>query len=127
MPRQINEGLALAPTFTPHRRGVGANDTLANFVKAHGLDSQGYPEVVAEVKFGAGVTAATVNVNFWSDLTNSFLPSSPAMTFALTASAAIKFTSGGRRFFLSISAGTFGGGTVDIDVAGAAPHPEDND
>lgn len=127
MPRQLNEGLALAPTFTPHRRAVGANDVLANFAKGHGLDSHGYQEVVAEVNFNGGVTAATVNVNYWSDLAGAFLPASPAETFALTAEAAIRFNARGRRFLLTISGGTFGGGTVDIDVAGAAPRPEDAD
>lgn len=129
MARTLNEGLAEAPTFTPHRLAVAVNDAAVapnTPVKAAGLDAKGWEDVVAEVQFAGTTTAATIEVTFFSELASQFLQQSPAVTFALTASRAIRFQADGRRFFLHVSGLAGAAPQVNIDVAGAPPHPEDS-
>lgn len=117
MARSINEGLASAPLFTPHRVNVTAADAAppsANHKFAHGIDSKGFDEVVASIKLAG--TNVTVEVLLWSELEERFIKQEPvAATTAITASRQWRFKTGGQRFFLHCT-GTFT--RVDIDVAG---------
>jgi hypothetical protein len=123
MARSINEGLASAPLFTPHRVKVVAADAAppnAAHKFAHGLDSKGFDEVVASIKLD-GINV-TVEVLLWSDLAEAFINQEPAVTTtAITASRQWRFKTGGQRFFLHCT-GTFT--RVDIDVAGVSEPTE---
>lgn len=121
MARTLNEGLARAPTFTPHRVNVAAVDsttytTLADIPEKHGLMSSEFNEVVAHVKPTHATPDVDVEVLFWSPLNAAFVPQVPAVKFeGIDKGTAIRFTADGQRFFLYVT-GTFD--RVDIDVAG---------
>ena len=135
--RMPNEGLAVAPTFTPHRARLLANGTLdgvtandpaigdVSLVKSKGLDTTGFQEVVAAVVFAGTTTSVTIEVLIWSDKANAFIKQVTPVVFTLTATGAIRFRTDGRRFFLHISAIAGGAPNVFIEVAGAAPAPEE--
>jgi len=121
----INSGLGHAPDFTPHRYKVVAADAAfpnSTVLKAHGMASDPYEDVFAQVQIlGGSAVSVNVDILLWSDLDQQFLPQMPAVTFtAIAASKVLKFNTGGQRFFMNLS-GTFGGCTVNASCAGANP------
>lgn len=125
MPRTLNEGLAAAPTFTPHRANVTAADAAPTGggtpvpPKSAGLDSKGYATVDVELYFTGTIASCVVDVYFWSDGAGMFLPQDPAVTFTGTAARTFRFTSDGRRFWIRVTTLTGTNPAVFIDVAGA--------
>lgn len=128
MARSLNEGLAQSPTFTPHRVAVTVADAApptATIDKKHGVDSRGFKEAVASVDLDGGAAISmTVEILLWSDHDGNFLKQEPAVTFSISASRMLKFTTNGQRFFVHLS-GTFGGTSAFVDVAGAPAAPEE--
>lgn len=120
----VNSGLAHAPDWTPHRIKVvaadGAPGTLST--KASGMVSEPFEDVFADVNIQNGSPSITVEVLFWSELSQRFQSQSPVVQFtALTGPKMLKFNAGGNRFMLNVT-GTFTGGVqVDISCAGANP------
>ena len=122
----VNSGLQHAPDWTPHRLAVKAADPAlpgaAGILKSHGMASEPYEDILADVKLTGGSPSIDIELLLWSELSQKFVPFSTAVKVtALTDSKMIKFNVGGARFYLHVS-GTFTGGVqVDINCAGINP------
>ena len=119
-----------APAFFRHRENrtaidaVGVPQVSPTLV---GIDSKGYREVVAHIILTGAAPSATIQVLFYDAIENVWVESSPAIEFVLTSSQSVSFETLGMRFFMRIIAIAGVATRVDIDVAGAGPHPEDFD
>lgn len=112
-----------APEYAPHRREVAAIDSAPEN-KNLGVVAAPYQFVNLDVKVPNG-TSVDLEIYFWSDLEEKFVPTSPSLGWnGLSASTSLTFDARGRRFFVMVTdfAGT---DPVSINVSGyASEHPE---
>jgi len=114
--------LKQAPVFTIHRHRVTGNDgAITGIPTSLGTDARGYDDVVVNfLPTGAG--SATVTLYYKSDAVDAWIAPSPAVSWNITGAESVRFSSGGRRFFMHVSSLTFS--ELNIEVAGVIPRQE---